>query len=176
MTIVSSIRVYKNMDSDGVSSMVGESKAHSLVVSGIRMLREESCPESLGRVLRDHYRCPNEFVRLGLISELSDAPRKFRFGSGMAYGRVSKAILNRDFDSETDDAQNWITVDDGLLKLPFDPSETVDNLRLERYATHDTDSELYRDYLRKLYYRVRPLTTLAVRKKIRGFTPVIGET
>ena len=169
MTIVSSIPVYKNMDSDGVSSMVGESKAHSLVVGGIRMLREESCPESLGRVLRDHYRCPNEFVRLGLISELSDAPRKFRFNSGMAYGRVSKGIVNRDFDSETDDAQNCITVDDGILKLPFDPSETVDNLRLERYATDDRDSELYRDYLRKLYYRVRPLTTLAVRKKIQRF-------
>jgi hypothetical protein len=57
-----------------------------------------------------------------------------------------------------------VAVDKGRLRLPFDPSEIIDNLRLERYA--NTSGGL-QGVLRKLYYLIRPLTTPSLRKQIQ---------
>jgi len=68
------------------------------------------------------------------------------------------------------DALGDVQVHDGRVSLPFDPSEIIDNLRLERYARHARQGdEFFHSFLRRLYYLVRPLTSLALRKKIQKF-------
>jgi len=57
-----------------------------------------------------------------------------------------------------------VAVDEGRLRLPFDPSEIIDNLRLERYAN---TSDGLQGVLRKLYYLIRPLTTPSLRKQVQ---------
>jgi hypothetical protein len=53
-----------------------------------------------------------------------------------------------------------------LVHLPFDPVEVVDNLRLERYCAAWTGAKTFsaRKTLRKMYYLVRPLLGVPVRK------------
>ena len=52
------------------------------------------------------------------------------------------------------------------MTLPFDPSEVIDSLRLERYANASADLQ---GVLRKLYYWIRPFTTQSVRKRVQQF-------
>ncbi len=53
--------------------------------------------------------------------------------------------------------------------LPFDPTEIIDNLRLERYANRRDMESRFEKLFRRLYYRLRPLTNLKVRKQIQKF-------
>jgi len=57
-----------------------------------------------------------------------------------------------------------------MLQLPFSPSEIVANLRYERYASasNRNGKTLHGDSaLRKVYYLVRPLLTVSVRKHLQ---------
>jgi hypothetical protein len=52
--------------------------------------------------------------------------------------------------------------------LPFDPSEVVADLRLERYIADDENSRKKRGSLaRQLYYLLRPLMPVDVRKHLQ---------
>jgi hypothetical protein len=53
----------------------------------------------------------------------------------------------------------------GSVGLPFDPNDVIDNLRLEKYP----QGQRNRETLRKIYYFLRPLTTLSVRRRIQQF-------
>ncbi len=100
----------------------------------------------------NHYRCPANFFDSVVHGELSADAGFFQFGPKITcYGRSSKAEAS--FDGER-------------LHLPFDPTEVIDNLRLEHYLGAQRERI---GLLRKLYYYVRPFTNLAARRRIQKF-------
>jgi hypothetical protein len=65
------------------------------------------------------------------------------------------------------DLSQHVTSDGSSLHLPFDPSEIVDNLRLERYANGEYAGDraiLSSEAIRRVYYFFRPLLSVSVRK------------
>jgi hypothetical protein len=62
-----------------------------------------------------------------------------------------------------------VVVDDEKLSLPFDPTEIVENLRLERYANIRATKDRFSNFLKRMYYLLRPLTNLTIRKQVQKF-------
>jgi hypothetical protein len=117
---------------------------------------------SIERALIDHYRCPAEFVTMSVGGELSPDSGYFRFGPDICYGQStcgSRAQVpsNRLYDT----LPAALTTKEGLLRVPFDPSQVVDNLRLERYAadSRGTDSLRWASWQRPYYFLRRLMPT-----------------
>ena len=87
------------------------------------------------RTLFDYYRCPEHFVKMSLGGDLSPGSGYFRFGSSICYGQSARGSLSRVPSTALVDVLPDGIAGDGLLRVPFDPSQVIDNLRLERYAT-----------------------------------------
>jgi hypothetical protein len=122
----------------------------------------------MSQAINDRYRCPEQFFDFGLSGPLSSAEGYFRFGpNAICYGRNRSGMAKSQPNSALWDAISDISVDDTKVLLPFDPSEIIENLRVERYArTRNADGK---DFFRRLYYYLRPLTNLAVRKQVQKF-------
>lgn len=136
-----------------------------------------SCCESavkevrgLWQVVNDRYRCPENFFDFVLNEQLSSASGYFRLGpNAICYGRSRSGALGPRPESTLCDAIGDITANDGKLYLPFDPTEIIDNLRLERYTSARQMRSSFELFLRRLYYRFRPVMNLSVRKQIQKF-------
>lgn len=87
------------------------------------------------RVLVDYYRCPEEFVKMSLAGELSIDSGYFRFGPEICYGQNSSGSRSPVFAKGLHDVMSAVIAEPGMLRVPFDPSQVIDNLRLERYTT-----------------------------------------
>jgi len=126
--------------------------------------------DMLSQAVNDRYRCPENFFDFVLSGRLSSDAGYFRFGSSATcYGRSCSGVQQSRVESSLYDALRNVQVDNAKLRLPFDPTEIIDNLRLERYANaHDMENG-FRDVLKKLYYLLRPFTTLPVRKQVQRF-------
>jgi hypothetical protein len=124
----------------------------------------------LARALLDHYRCPEEFVRLGLAGELSADAGYFRFGPDtIGYGRTSSGTRSRQPEPGLHDVLAAVATDGGVVRLPFDPSEVVDNLRLERYAAESTGMAAAgpRSWQSAAYYGLRGLIPAGLRRALQ---------
>ena len=90
----------------------------------------------------------------------------FRFGSQtICYGRScggSRGFAKR---SLLYDVLDDVVINGDNVGLSFNPTEVIDNLRLERYV----DSRRSNEILRKVYYLFRPLTSLSMRRQIQRF-------
>ena len=119
----------------------------------------------------DHYRCPETFATFTLSGELSEDSGYFRFGpDAICFGRSSSGFRAGHATDELYDALTDVALDGAMLQLPFSPSEIVANLRYERYASasNRNGKTLHGDSaLRKVYYLVRPLLTVSVRKHLQ---------
>ncbi|HYU45495.1 MAG TPA: hypothetical protein VEK84_04865 [Terriglobales bacterium] len=125
-------------------------------------------PDMLSRVLRERYRCPGEFLRFAEYGEPSGDAGYFRFGSDVVcYGRSCVGGVQSQLSSSLFDLADHGVVKDGTVRLPFDPDEVIDNLRLERYPL--CRSSGYGNVLKRIYYWLRPLTNQSLRKKIKQF-------
>jgi hypothetical protein len=126
---------------------------------------------TLSQVLSERYRYPQDFFdEFALAGELSSDAGFFRFGPGaICYGRSCVGSRESRVTSPLFDALQHAVIRDHKLRLPFDPTEVVDNLRWERYADRRGPRRDYKSLLRKLYYLVRPLTNLPVRRQIQRF-------
>ena len=119
------------------------------------------------RAVSDHYRCPEGFLNFQQGEKLSDDPGYFYFGADIrCYGRTCAGSQPTQLKSTLYNVIDHTRLDDGGVRLPFDPTEVIDNLRLERYV--DSPGGLQK-VLRRLYYVFRPLTTLSLRKKVQQF-------
>jgi hypothetical protein len=118
----------------------------------------------------DYYRCPGHFEHFGISGELSPHPEYFRFHDAICYGRHSASACLTTLNGMLVDLRNSVNVSRGHVELPFDFSEVVENLRLERYQrnsetilTRLTSANASRD----LYYFLRPILPVAVRKHLQ---------
>jgi len=141
------------------------------------MESEAFCRESAGKkvgilsqAVIDRYRCPENFFDLVLNEQLSSDEGYFRFGPNtICYGRSSSGTRRPRTESLPYDTMRDVLVDNGKLSLPFDPTEIIENLRLERYANTRNMESSFEKFFRKLYYRLRPLTNLTARRWIQKF-------
>jgi hypothetical protein len=121
----------------------------------------------LSQAVRDHYRCPENFLDFALSGDSLSGEGYFRFGpDAVVYGRSwSGGAKGRP--ESVHDALLDTTIEDAKLRLPFDPTEVIDNLRLERYPHGGLSG--YASVLKRIYYWLRPLTPRSLRKQIQRF-------
>jgi len=119
------------------------------------------------RVMQDRYRCPEGFFDFALGSKLSREAGFFKFGpNATGYGQSSRGVA-KDRDSVLCDALHYVSVENAKVRLPFDPNDVIDNLRLERYAA--SPWSVRERVLKRIYYWLRPVTNRSMRKGIQRF-------
>ncbi len=112
------------------------------------------------QALIDRYRCPESLVKFDLSGSLSKEAGYFRFGQDtICYGRSATGFRASRADGVLYDALKDVTTNGSNPVLSFDPTEVIDNLRLERYANGDNQRALnrWKRSLRNAYYFLRPL-------------------
>jgi hypothetical protein len=130
----------------------------------------------MNRALLDFYLCPEQFVEFDLTGQLSREAGYFRFGHNTTcYGRSAAGFRTSRPDATLYDVLPDVTVDGSIASLPFDPTDVIDNLRLERYAKRKGQSALNRweRSLKAIYYLFRPIMPVKVRRHIQR-TRLIG--
>jgi peptidoglycan/xylan/chitin deacetylase (PgdA/CDA1 family) len=126
--------------------------------------------EMLSQAIADRYRCPDNFVQFALRGQLSEEQGYFQFGDGaVCYGHLSSENLASHASGLLHDALNDVDAEDGTLQLPFDPTEIIDNLRLERYVDGRGIGGNFQSILKKIYYLFRPFASLEMRKRVQRF-------
>jgi len=127
----------------------------------------------INETLIERYRCPDRFAEFTLSGELSRREGYFRFGNeSICYGRSASGSPARLATEDLYDAAAHSTTDGLTLRLPFEPSQVIDNLRRERYVTdpHGSGRGLgARSVARSAYYLVRPILPVRVRKHLQRF-------
>jgi hypothetical protein len=122
------------------------------------------------QAVNDRYRCPAKFLDTGVNRQLFADAGYFLFGPNTTcYGRSSSGVGASRPDSSLLDAIADVSMDEGRLSLPFNPTEIIENLRLERYANGTGRESSFDNLLRRLYYLLRPLTNLEVRRQVQKF-------
>ena len=141
--------------------------------AGCEVFSSESAATTMGtlsQAVNDRYRCPEKFFDLALNRQLSFDNGYLRFGPNtVCYGRSSSGAHRPWPESSLYDALRDVMIDEAKLVLPFDPTEIIDNLRLERYANTQGMKSSFENFVRRLYYLLRPLTNLSVRKQVQKF-------
>jgi hypothetical protein len=143
-------------------------------------LKNESCLQGKGEdrsrikremstALLDFYLCPEQFVDFELSGRLSAEAGYFHFGQDTCYARSAAGHRACRPDAVLHDVLNDITVHESKLSLPFNPTEAIDNLRLERYANRNGRGALTRweRSLKAIYYFLRPCMHVGFRKHLQ---------
>jgi len=117
--------------------------------------------------LIEHFRVPEELLKLRWNASIPSQEQFFRFGDGItcfgsyavnsSKGEHGKALCSCSQGTYCDGDSCW---------LPFDPDRTVENLLLERYPLVRRESRLGRMTL-KGYYVARPLLPTPVRRRFQ---------
>jgi len=116
-----------------------------------------------------HYRCPEDFVRLKLKEPLSETNGYFKFGPGTTcYGRCSGHLPSSSPSEPLRDTLSDVATDGDTVCLPFDLDEVTTNLRYELYAQEAPSSGAENKSIsRSAYYLLRPLLSVAFRRHIQ---------
>src|SRR5207244_10108105 len=97
-------------------------------------------------------------------------PGYFQFGSKVTcFGRSTLPVQQALSGASQVDALKSVVAKNGELVLPFDPTEVLDNLPLERYARDDGWKRGSQNILKKIYYFLRPYTSLSFRRQVQRF-------
>jgi hypothetical protein len=114
-----------------------------------------------------HFKCPEQYVRLGLTGPPSTSRGFFRFGPDTVYyGRLSQP--NASPNGKLQDVLNEVRFNQGGVLLPFDLDEVVENLRCELYpSSAQNEKSIAQTILAAVYYSVRPALSVDVRKYLQ---------
>lgn len=122
--------------------------------------------------LSEYYRLPSDLpFRFLHRRRTGGAPGFFRFGSeAVCYGRCESGPIAESPSTHLYDAVAEVHVEDHCVHLPFEPTEVIDNLRLERYAGLGTSGKnglTGSALVRKAYYGVRDLLPPQARRRFQ---------
>jgi hypothetical protein len=118
--------------------------------------------------LSTYFRCPEDLTRVRCEDTLSHQSGYFRFGKDAAlFGRLAGHAVSRNPSADIYDAAKDVRVDAGVICLPFDLSEVVNNLQREAYVEEWRLGSL--SALSKPYYFIRPLLPVGVRRHLQKF-------
>ena len=116
--------------------------------------------------LIDHFRC-SDLPAFGVKGDLGQANGFFRFGPNVVcYGQSSGVVRTKVNGNLVDASMGVHSNGQGLL-LPFDASQVLDNLRYESYV-RCSNRVLEKPWVRDIYYKLRPLLTVSIRKHLQG--------
>jgi hypothetical protein len=121
-------------------------------------------------VLLDYYRCPVPLGEVRTQSGLSTAAGYFRVGDAVAFGQCASARPASHVTSQLADVVGEMRIEEQVPLLPFDLNEVVTNLRQERYRRNGfsfLERTTSADATQKLYYLVRPLLGVGIRKHLQ---------
>lgn len=122
----------------------------------------------MNQALIDYYRCPEEFAEFALAGTLSEVSGFFRFGrNAICYGQCSAGFLAPKPTDGLYDALDDVTINASAPRLPFDPTQIVENLRRERYFSNPSKVQPKRvleSIVRDAYYLLRPLMPVSIRR------------
>ncbi|MES1260470.1 MAG: hypothetical protein ABUS49_01950 [Acidobacteriota bacterium] len=119
------------------------------------------------RHVEEQFRCPDDFLCCELSEDLSPGHGYFRFGEGIVcYGPCAGGAPASTPSEPLRDVADLVVASPDGLRLPFDPSRVIDNLRRERY-TSDRPLTTLTHLARNGYYLVRPLLPVSLRKHIQ---------
>jgi hypothetical protein len=138
--------------------------------AGVEASDAEAWGGPINRAIVDHFRCPESFADYKLTNRLSPDQGYFRFGQNtICYGRSASGFRTSFAESVLYDALDDVTTEGSTACLPFSPSDVIDNLRLERYASHYCygASNRWKRALRNVYYFLRPLMHVNFRRHIQ---------
>ena len=126
---------------------------------------------AVNRTLIDHYRCPQHLAAFELAGRLSEDTGYFAFGAEtVCYGTSSAGSRTARVAGPLYDVLHDVRVDTGLVRLPLDPDEVLENLRYERYWQNGPANRTqFGDHpvIRNAYYWLRPFLPIAVRKHLQ---------
>jgi hypothetical protein len=123
--------------------------------------------------LLDYYRIPEEILwRVSIDARFTASTSGFfQFGAGnICFGHCESGTSADVADSGKFDASKAVVRNGSEIKLPFDFSDVIENLRLERYRQSKTQGlELFAasEPVRKLYYLLRACLPVPVRRQLQ---------
>jgi hypothetical protein len=127
--------------------------------------------EFVNEALVELYRCPEDFAKFTREPKLSGPAGYFSLGEEVVgYGQCTDGSLVRDNASDLRDLSALTGSDGGSLRLVFDPTSVVDNLRGERYVRDGTGRERESvpcESAQRAYYLLRPWLGISVRKRLQ---------
>ncbi len=123
----------------------------------------------MNNALTQYYRCPEEYIKIAVKGAPAGEAGYFRFGENLVcYGQTSGKNPARSPLGPLSDAYGETTVAGGEVGLSFDVQQILDNLRRESYARPGLESSsALESPVNRLYYFVRPLLPVAVRKHLQ---------
>jgi hypothetical protein len=125
------------------------------------------------QALVEYYRCPEEIGDFVLAGELSDDSGFFKFGPEViCYGQSSSGVSAQAVAADLHDALQDVSIEGSILRLPFDPTRVINNLRCERYAMNTASAarkSALGSLVRNGYYAIRPLLPVRVRRRMQKF-------
>ena len=97
------------------------------------------------------------------------APGFFRFGDDViCYGQSSDHPVFPSVKGQLPDSLDHVRILDSSINLPFDIDQVADNLRYERYeGSSGWQKWVQASALRDVYYRLRPLLSVSIRKHLQ---------
>lgn len=121
------------------------------------------------QVLSDYFRCPPELLQFLPVAHSSKRRGFFKFGQDtFCYGHLWNTDCAGHPEGELYDALEHVEVNTLGIRLPFDTSEIIENLRRERYSAHfREEGNALNSILRTAYYLVRPCLSDSVRRLIQ---------
>jgi hypothetical protein len=119
--------------------------------------------------LTDYFRCPSGYLKFAETGKPSSESGYFSLGhDAVCYGSYAGRKPSPEPCGSLVDAVRDIYSENGVTYLPFDPSQVVANLRQETY-TADWRGQMPMSLISWLYYLVRPVLPVHVRRHLQGF-------
>jgi len=138
------------------------------VVQAYRVDLITAFSQSVSRLLRDFYRCPRLNADFSLAADLLPGPGYFRTKDGpICYGRLSEAKPVATATATLPEVRPRFDETGKTIGLTFDPGEVFENLLLEKYTANGTSSGNASSLIRRVYYLLRPLMPVGVRKHLQ---------
>ena len=118
--------------------------------------------------LSQYYRCPDQYLNFAENGEAAGGDGYFRFGDNVVcYGACHGSKVSSSPMGPLHDVSSDTTVRKGEVCLPFNLRQIVDNLRCELYVNPGSEGAPLESTANRLYYFVRPLLPVAVRKHLQ---------
>jgi len=120
------------------------------------------------RAFLAHTKCPSAYVdRFDCLSP-SGQEGFFTFGGVRLYGRVTGDAVSPQWVDQLPSVDCDLSRGSRSVTLPFNPTEVIDNLRLEKYvpAVNSAIGSISdgKSISRRVYYAIRPLLGVAIRR------------
>jgi len=122
----------------------------------------------MNQTFLEYFRCPKQNAQFRAKDGLSQASGFFSFGPGVVgYGRYAGYAPADSPQGQLRDGLEDVECGSGLVCLPFNLAEVVENLHLERYTEDPQGGSSGNGIVARIYYALRPLFPVAFRRHLQ---------